>query len=103
MTTNPRGRKARRRNEIQREKSRKGVEARARLRMERAQAWRDVGGLVTDGVLGCHTVRLLVSESYGPRLAVTVDGVHRPARTMRGIVRRMGVMVWGGVTKHAAG
>jgi hypothetical protein len=97
MATNPRGRKARRRNDIQREKSRKGVEARARLRRERAEAWRDVGGFVTDGALGRHVVRLLAREGYGPRLAVTVDGEHRDARTLRGVVRRMGIMVWGGM------
>lgn len=99
MTTNHRGRKARRRSDIQREKSRKGVEARARLRHERAGAWRDVGGCVTDGVLGAHVIRLLARDSYGPRLAVTVDGEHRDARTLRGVVRRLGLMVWRGTLK----
>lgn len=96
MATNPIGRKARRRSDIQREKSRKGVEARARLRIERAKAWKDVGGFVTDGVLGCHRVRLLVCEGYSDhRLAITVDGEHRNARTLRGVGRRMALMLFG--------
>ena len=102
MTTNPITRKARRRNDYQKAKSAAGVAARARLRMERASAWTDVGGLVTDGVLGKHTVRLLAAESYGPRLAVTVDGRHRDARTLRGVIRCISKMVFAEMTTHHA-
>lgn len=94
MTTDPKPRRARRTNDLQKERSRKGVAARARLRMERAAQWRDVGGIVTDGVLGRHNVRLLARDGY-PRLAVTVDGEHRQARTLRGVMRCMAVMVDG--------
>ena len=74
-------------------KSRKGVEARRRLMLERSATWRDVGGFITDGVLGVHSVRLLACETYGERLAVTVDGQHRQARTLRGVVRCMAKMI----------
>ena len=100
MTTNPIIRKARWRNDLQKAKSAAGVAARARLRIERASAWTDVGGFVTDGVLGKHAVRLLASESYGPRLAVAVDGRHRAARTLRGVVRCMANMVFAEMSKH---
>lgn len=94
MTTNPIRRRAKRRNELQKQKSRKGVETRRRMMRERAAAWHDVGGLTTDGVLGAHSVRLLVSETYGDRLAVVVDDLHRQARTLRGVVRCMAQMIF---------
>lgn len=97
MTTNPKRLKPWRRNEIQKTNSAKGVAARKRLRSERAAEWRDVGGFVTDGVLGEHRVRLLASDSYGDRLAVTVDGEHRQARTLRGVLRCMAKMVLKGM------
>ena len=100
MTTNPNRRKARRLNDYQKVKSAAGVAARERLRIERASAWKDVGGFVTDGALGKHAVRLLASESYGPRLAVTVDGRHREARTLRGVLRCMSNMVFAEMSKH---
>ena len=99
MTTNPITRKARRRNDYQKAKSAAGVAARERIRMERAGTWTDVGGLSTDGVLGKHSVRLLASEHYGPRLAVTVDGRHRDARTLRGVIRCIALMVFDEMTK----
>lgn len=85
MTTNPNRRRAVRLKDLQTEKSRKGVEAKRRLMLERAAAWRDVGGLVTDGVLGVHSVRLLASETYGQ---------HRQARTLRGLGRCMAKMIY---------
>jgi hypothetical protein len=60
--------------------------AKNRLRMERTSAMRDVGGFVTDGCLGAHTVRLL-AWADGSHVAVRVDGKDRQARTLRGVVR----------------
>lgn len=94
MATNPRGRKARRRNDYQRERSPKGVEARRHKRIERSAAWRDVGGFITDGVLGVHKVRLLACDTYGERFAVTVDSQHRQARTLRGFVACIAKMIY---------
>lgn len=71
-----------------------GVAASARLRMEVTHEWRDVGGMTTDGVLGAHTVRLMACDEWSDgRLAVVVDGQHRRARTLRGVVRCMARMV----------
>ena len=67
--------------------------AKARRRMEQTAAMRDVGGLVTDGCLGAHTVRLLAWPDDTRRLAVVVDGQHRQARTRRGIVRCVAAMI----------
>ena len=53
----------------------RGVVARERMRLERTEAMRDVGGLVTDGCLGAHSVRLLAWPD-GKHVAVTVDGRH---------------------------
>lgn len=94
MTTNPKTRRARRRNELQKQKSVLGVAAKKMLMAERAEAWRDVGGFVTDGVLGAHRVRLLESDTYGRSLAVEVDGVPRQARTLRGVARCIAKMVF---------
>ena len=70
-----------------------GVAARDRIRLERSETMRDVGGLSTDGCLGVHTVRLLAWPD-GSHVAVTVDGRHRQARTLRGVVRIMAEMVY---------
>lgn len=94
MTTNPKKSRCLRFKKLQREKSALGVEAKKRLRVERFEAWWDVGGFVTDGVLGVHRVRLMESDSFGRRLAVCVDGVQRDARTLRGVARCMGEMVF---------
>lgn len=88
-----------RRSDLQRVKSRAGVEARRRKRLERADGWTDAGGFVTDGVLGVHSVRLWRSETYGERLAVTVDGEHRQARTLRGFIRCMAEMAYAGTKR----
>jgi hypothetical protein len=61
--------------------------------MARSESLRDVGGFTTDGVLGAHTVRLLAWPGDCNRLAVTVDGQHRQARTLRGLTRCMAAMV----------
>ena len=60
--------------------------AKDRKRMECTAAMRDVGGFVTDGCLGTHTVRLM-AWADGSHVAVTVDGRDRQARTLRGVVR----------------
>jgi hypothetical protein len=74
------------------ERAMRGVVARERMRMERTEAMRDVGGLVTDGCLGAHSVRLLAWPD-GKHVAVTVDGRHRQARTLRGVARIMAQIV----------
>jgi hypothetical protein len=72
-----------------------GVRARARKRQERVAEMSDVGGLVTDGCLGEHRIRLLAWPGEERRLAVVVDGRHRQARTLRGVVRCVAEMVVG--------
>ena len=57
--------------------------------------WKNVCGFVTDGCLGTHTVRLLAYPGDTLAVAVTVDGKHRRARSLRGVVRCMAGMVWG--------
>lgn len=84
----------RRRSEIQRSKSLLGVAAKNLKRVERVAALRDVGGLTTDGCLGVHSIRLLAyPDESEVRLAVVVDGQHRQARTLRGVVRCVARMV----------
>lgn len=70
-----------------------GVAARERNRLARAESMRDVGGLVTDGCLGAHTIRLMAWPGDERRLAVVVDGQHRQARTLRGVIRCVAQMV----------
>jgi len=67
--------------------------AKERLRTERAESLRDVGGLVTDGCLGAHTIRLLAWPTDDRRLAVIVDGRHKQARTLRGVMRCVAEMI----------
>jgi hypothetical protein len=63
--------------------------------------WQDVGGFVTDGCLGEHTVRLLFSPDYDERmLAITVDGEHRRPRTLRGVEKCITKMVVKGHRKN---
>jgi hypothetical protein len=67
--------------------------AKERKRIARSSSLRDVGGLVTDGCLGNHVVRLMAFAD-GERLAVVVDGQQRRARTYRGILMCMAEMVF---------
>ena len=67
--------------------------AKERKRVERGLALRDVGGLVTDGCLGVHVVRLLAYPEAEKHLAVRVDGKEKRARTLRGIVRVIAEMI----------
>lgn len=77
-----------------RERALAGVRARAAKRLAAAGALRDVGGFTTDGCLGQHTVRLLAwPDAPAGKLAVTVDGQHRQARTFRGVLRCLAHMV----------
>ena len=68
--------------------------AKARKRMERTSAMRDVGGIATDGILGSHSIRLLSYGDGEPHYAITVDGEHRQARTERGILRCLARMLF---------
>ena len=61
--------------------------------MARAESLRDVGGFVTDGVLGVHAVRLLAKDDEVKYLAVSVDGQAKASRTYRGVLRCMAEMV----------
>lgn len=80
--------------ERKREWSRRAVAAKARKRMERTSAMRDVGGIATDGILGSHSIRLLSYGDGEPHYAITVDGEHRTARTERGILRCLARMLF---------
>jgi len=80
--------------ERKREWSRRAVAAKARKRMERTSAMRDVGGIATDGILGSHSIRLLSYGDGEPHYAITVDGEHRQARTERGILRCVAQMIF---------
>ena len=64
-----------------------------RKRLAEAAQWRDVGGFVTDGILGAHAVRLMAKDDEGKYLAVSVDGAARQSRTFRGVLRCMAEMV----------
>lgn len=81
------------RKKMLRERAMRGVAARERNRVVQVAAMRDVGGFVTDGCLGAHTVRLLAYPGDELRLAVMVDGKHRQPRTLRGIVRCLAEMM----------
>jgi len=70
-----------------------GVAARESNRRARTAAMRDVGGFATDGCLGDHSVRLLAWPGEDRHLAVVVDGEHRQARTLRGIVLGLAEMI----------
>jgi hypothetical protein len=63
-------------------------------RMADAAPLRDVGGLLTDGCMGAHTVRLLAWPDESRHLAVVVDGKHRQVRTLRGVVRIVAEMIY---------
>ena len=52
----------------------KGVKSREQKRMADAAPLRDVGGLITDGCMGAHSVRLLAWPDASRHLAVSVDG-----------------------------
>lgn len=71
-----------------------GVAGRERKRMERAADMVDVGGLTTDGCLGAHSIRLLAGPDGGNHLAIVADGRHRQARTLRGIIRCIAIMIY---------
>ena len=74
----------------------KGVATREAKRLANVAAMRDVGGFVTDGCLGTHTVRLLTWPHERRHVAVVVDGQHRQARTLRGVARIVAEMIfWG--------
>ena len=83
---------ARNRRQMLHDRAMRGVEARERKRIEQSPEWRDVGGIVTDGCLGVHTIRLL-DRGDERHLAVMVDGRHRQARTYRGVLRCVARMV----------
>ena len=68
--------------------------AKERKRMALGQAMVPVGWLTTGGCLGEHRVELLAYPD-GLHLAVSVDGVPRKARTMRGVARCVALMLWG--------
>lgn len=94
MTTYPKRTRLRRTRDLQRQRSIAGVATRERNRMAIPHEWRDVGGFATDGVFGAHTVRLMACDQWSDdRLAVVVDGTHRQARTMRGVLRVLAGMV----------
>lgn len=79
------------------ERSRKGVEAKERKRRIEAAQWHDVGGFVTDGILGKHNIRLLAKDDEDRWMAIEVDGIAKRPRTMAGIKRCMAEMLWGKV------
>lgn len=83
-----------RRLQAKRERCARARAAKERKRLDTAGQWQDVGGIVTDGCLGRHTIRLLACDGYSDhRLAVVVDGRHRQARTYRGVLRCLARMV----------
>lgn len=68
--------------------------AKDRKRMAESCTMRDVGGLVTDGCLGAHVVRLLDWPGDVPQLAPVVDGRHCRPRSLQGIVRCLAKAIW---------
>ena len=75
--SNPRLRKARRWREIQRRRSKAGVEARERKRLERAKDAECVGTITFEGQMfgGRHEMRLLLADWFDDRkMMVEIDG-----------------------------
>lgn len=68
--------------------------AKERRRMERGSTMLDIGGIVTDGIFGKHSIRILSYGDSGNHYAITVDGEHRQARTERGILRCLAKMIY---------
>ena len=99
METNTITRKARRRNDYQKERSRSGVEARRRIREQRAEAISSeiIGTVTFDGPYFCgtHTLRIAAVSDGRPVLDIIVDGMLSGARTARGIRRLIAAMITG--------
>jgi hypothetical protein len=72
--------------------------AKDRKRITEAPALVECGGLLTWGALGNHDIRLLAYPD-GRQVAVVVDGAHKRPRTLRGVWRVIGEMVWRGMQK----
>jgi hypothetical protein len=83
----------RKRREIARKRSLKGVEARRRKMMELAEEYRVVAEVRTSGSLGEHHIELL-SCGDPLRVAVRFDGQLRKPRTAKGFVRMLGDWLW---------
>ena len=89
--------------QAKRERCARARAAKDRKRLETGGPWSDVGGIVTDGCLGRHTIRLLACDSYSDRLlAVTVDGRQRRPRTLRGVVRCLASLLFRPIQDRAA-
>lgn len=86
MTPYPNLRKARRRNDAQRERSRAGVAARAAKRLALGQvATIELGRVEFFGrIYGRHTVVLTCREDHPDAVDITVDGQPRWTKTQRG-------------------
>jgi hypothetical protein len=84
-----------------REAGRRGAEAKARKRMAEGEAMTDVGGLVTDGCLGKHSIRLLAWPGEARSVAVVCDGQHRRPRSLRGVQRCIAMMLSRHLTPEA--
>ena len=69
-------------------------EAKERKRIQMSESLRDVGGIITDGCLGVHHIRLMVYPDDARAVAVVVDGMHRRPRSMRGLVRCLAMMIF---------
>ena len=67
--------------------------AKNRKRLAVVAELRDVGGFVSDGVFGAHSIRCLARENEERWLFVSVDGVARRARTLNGVRRCLAAMV----------
>ena len=77
------------------ERSRKGVEARERKRMERDNALVEIGQIVTNGCLGSHCITLMAWPDESRAIAVFVNGKHRIPRTLLGVLRCLAQMIAG--------
>ena len=82
-----------RKNEIARQRGLKGVEARRRLMIERAEPMKVVGRIETFGVLGEHTIELLDGGDER-KVWIRVDGEIRCPRTLEGVVRVLAGWIW---------
>ena len=68
-------------------------EAKERNRLAEAATLRDCGGIVTDGCIGSHNIRLLAYPDTPRAVAVVLDGQHRRPRTLRGVLRCIAKMI----------
>lgn len=84
----------RKRKEIQKKRSKLGVEARRRKMRENAAERTVTSTLHTEGVIGDHVIELLTSPDDPLQMLVRFDGEIRRPRTVAGFNKLLGEYLW---------